>query len=97
METVSIMMICIPFFMPIVRMVGFDPVWFGIVITLLVEIALVTPPLGFNCFVLNQMVDDVELLDVFVGTTPFVVLALLSIAIITAVPGIVLWLPSTMF
>ena len=91
------LLLALPFVFPVAMQLGFHPVWFGVIITVLVEIALVTPPVGFNCYILKQIAGDVEISDIFLGTGPFVAMSLLLIAGFTAFPGVVLWLPEAMF
>jgi TRAP-type C4-dicarboxylate transport system permease large subunit len=79
---------------PIVVAMGFDPLWFGVVLVLLVEIGLVTPPVGLVLFVLKGMSPDVAFRDIALGVIPFIVLMLAFIALLYAFPGIVTWLPS---
>jgi TRAP-type C4-dicarboxylate transport system permease large subunit len=69
---------------------GYDPIWFGIVLTKTVEIGLITPPLGMNCFVASS-VSKIPLSQVFRGVTPFIGAELVTIAVLISVPQIVLW------
>jgi TRAP-type C4-dicarboxylate transport system permease large subunit len=71
-------------------------VWFGIIIVMVVELGLITPPIGMNVFVIKAIARDVPLEKVFSGVTPFVIAQILLIAILVAFPEIALWLPSTM-
>ena len=80
---------------PIIVAIGLDPLWFGVVLVLLVEIGLVTPPVGLVLFVLKGMSPNVELRDIIVGVTPFIFLMLGFIWLLYAFPEIVLWLPRT--
>lgn len=98
LDPIGMLLLSLPFVFPLITHLGFDPVWFGIVCVILVEIALVTPPVGFNCFILKQVAGDmVELKDVFMGTLPFVVLSLLLVALLVAFPQLVLWLPNLFY
>lgn len=98
LDPIGMLLLSLPFVFPLAMRLGFDPVWFGIICVLMVEIALVTPPVGFNCFILKQVAGDmVELKDVFMGTLPFVILSLVLVALLTAFPGLVLWLPNQLF
>lgn len=98
LDPIGMLLLSLPFVFPLAMRLGFDPVWFGIICVLMVEIALVTPPVGFNCFILKQVAGDmVELKDVFMGTLPFVILSLLLVAMLTVFPGLVLWLPNQFF
>ena len=94
METLSMMITTIPIIAPVMFKLGFDPVWFGIVIIILVETALITPPVGLNLFVVQNLRNRGSLNDVIVGSLPFV-LALFAILLMLAFfPGLALWLPS---
>jgi C4-dicarboxylate transporter, DctM subunit len=98
LDPIGMLLLALPFVFPLMMRLGFDPVWFGIVCVILVEIALVTPPVGFNCFILKQVAGDmVELKDVFMGTLPFVIMSLAVVALLVAFPGLALWLPSVFF
>jgi TRAP-type C4-dicarboxylate transport system permease large subunit len=79
---------------PIVVAIGLDPLWFGVVLVLLVEIGLVTPPVGLVLFVLKGMSPDIAFRDITLGVIPFIVLMLAFIALLYVFPGIVTWLPS---
>lgn len=94
METFSMMLTTIGLVFPIVVSMGFDPVWFGILVTLLMEIALITPPIGVNLFVVQGVRSrGGNFKDVCLGAAPFVLVMLLLIALMIAFPDIALWLP----
>jgi TRAP-type C4-dicarboxylate transport system permease large subunit len=80
---------------PIIVAIGLDPLWFGVVLVLLVEIGLITPPVGMVLFVLKGMAPKIELRDIIVGVTPFIFLMLGFIWLLYVFPGIVTWLPKT--
>lgn len=96
MDPMSILVIVVPIFFPAVVAMGYDPIWFGIMLVINIEIAAITPPVGFNLFVLKSVVKDVEIGDVILGSLPFVVPLIFVIILITLFPQIVLWLPSLM-
>jgi TRAP-type C4-dicarboxylate transport system permease large subunit len=81
---------------PIVKALGYDPVWFGIIMVMVVELGLITPPIGMNVFVIKGITKDVPLETIFRGVTPFIIAQIVLIAILVAFPSIALWLPSTM-
>jgi len=81
---------------PVVMQLGFDPIWFGIIIVMTVELGLITPPIGMNVFVINTIARKVPLTTIFAGVTPFVVTDLIRLAIIILLPGLVLFLPNSM-
>ncbi len=98
METLSMMLTTIPIVFPIVAFMGFDPVWFGILITVLMEAALITPPIGLNLYVVHGLrTRGGKFNDVSVGATPFLVAMLLMIAALLAFPGIATWLPQKFY
>lgn len=95
MEQVSIMMLTVPVFMPVVVLFGYDTVWFGMLFLLVLEIGLVTPPLGLGLFVmLSVSPAKLTLMDVSRAALPYVACAMLMVAIIYAFPGVALYLPS---
>jgi C4-dicarboxylate transporter, DctM subunit len=96
MEELSMVLLTIPVFFPIVSALGFDPVWFGVLIVLVVQIGLISPPVGMNLFVLNSLLRGVGMSTIFRGTWPFVAALIVALAIVLAVPWLALWLPSFM-
>jgi len=97
MEELSMILLTIPVFFPlVVTHLGFDPVWFGILIVVVVEIGLISPPVGMNLFVLKTLIPEVSTGTVFRGVTPFVIADVIRLAILVAFPIISLWLPSMM-
>ena len=89
-------LLTIPIVFPIIKELGFDPVWFGIIVVMVVELGLITPPIGMNVFVIKGIAKDVPLETIFRGVMPFVVAQIVLIAILVVVPQLALWLPSTM-
>ena len=79
---------------PAVVALGYDPIWFGIIVVKMAELCLITPPIGLNCFVVGRSAPDIPVHDVFRGVTPFFVADFVTIAILIAFPEITLWLPS---
>jgi tripartite ATP-independent transporter DctM subunit len=96
MEELSMVLLTIPVFFPIVTGLGFDPVWFGILIITVVEIGMISPPVGLNLFVVNTLLKDVRLNTIFKGVWPFVIADILRLCILIAIPGLSLWLPQMM-
>jgi tripartite ATP-independent transporter DctM subunit len=96
MEPVSMMLVTLPIVFPLVTAAHFDPVWFGIVLVLLMEIGLLTPPIGMNLFVIKAIVPDAKLQDIVVGVLPFIAAMVLLLAALYAWPDIALWLPARM-
>jgi TRAP-type C4-dicarboxylate transport system permease large subunit len=93
METLSMLITTVPVVAPVMFALGFDPVWFGIIITLLVEIALITPPIGLNLFIVQHVRASGNIRDVMIGSLPFVAVLLLMIALLAVAPDVALRLP----
>jgi C4-dicarboxylate transporter DctM subunit len=96
MEELSMVLLTLPVFFPVIVHLGFDPVWFGIIIVCVVEIGLISPPVGMNMFVLKTLLPQVSTGTVFQGVLPFMWADVLRLAILVAFPIISLWLPSFM-
>jgi len=96
MEELSMVLLTIPVFFPVIVELGFDPVWFGILIVCVVEIGLISPPVGMNMFVLKTLLPEVPTGTVFRGVMPFMWADVVRLAILVAFPIISLWLPGMM-
>src|SRR3954447_17366895 len=96
LDSLAMILLTIPIVFPIIRTLGYDPVWFGIIIVMVVELGLITPPIGMNVFIIKGIARDVPLETIFRGVTPFIVAQIALIALLIAFPGLALWLPSTM-
>jgi len=95
-ESLSMLLLTVPIFFPLVTSLGFDPVWFGIIVVVVTEISLITPPVGLNVFVLKGVVGDVSTGTIFKGVTPFWVVDIIRLMILVAFPALVLFLPNSM-
>jgi len=95
-DTVAAMVITLPFVFPVVISLGYDPIWFGVISVMIIEIGMITPPIGINVFVLHGMAPGIPLGTIFRGITPFLIADLTRVAILTAFPAIALWLPKAM-
>lgn len=93
MESLSMILLTIPIFFPIVTQLGFDPVWFGIFAVMVTELSLITPPVGLNLFVIKSVIDDLSVGDMYRGVLPFVLADVVRILIIIAFPWLVMVLP----
>jgi C4-dicarboxylate transporter, DctM subunit len=93
MEELSMVLLTIPVFFPIVVQLGFDPVWFGVLIVLVVQIGLISPPVGMNLFVLKALLPQVGLKAIFRGVWPFVLALVLALALVLEFHSLALWLP----
>ena len=89
-------LLTIPLFFPIVTGLGFDPIWFGVLIVMIVQIGLISPPVGMNLFVLNALLPEVGLSRIFRGCWPFVLIMVCMLGFLIAFPQLSLWLPSLM-
>lgn len=96
LETMSMVMLTVPIFYPIVASLGFDLVWFGIIVVVAAEISLITPPLGLNIFMIKNVMPDVPLGTIIRGVTPFVMMDILRLLLLVFVPWIVLVIPNSM-
>ena len=96
MEELSMVLLTLPVFFPVVVHLGFDPIWFGIIIVCVVEIGLISPPVGMNLFVLKTLLPDVTTGTVFRGVMPFFWADVLRLAVLVVFPWLALWLPSLM-
>jgi C4-dicarboxylate transporter DctM subunit len=96
MEELTMVLLTIPLFFPIVTGLGFDPVWFGVLIVMIVQIGLISPPVGMNLFVLNALLPEVGLRQIFRGCWPFVLIMIAMLGLLIAFPQLSLWLPSLM-
>ena len=97
LDTLSMMLLTLPVTYPVMMFLGFDGVWFGVVMVLMAEIAMVTPPVGVLLYAMHGMMKgELSLGDILRGAVPFLVCMVIVVAVITAFPDIVLWLPSQM-
>ncbi|MBW1921566.1 MAG: TRAP transporter large permease [Deltaproteobacteria bacterium] len=96
LDTVSMLFLTLPIIFPVVKALGFSGIWFGILVTKLIEVSLITPPVGLNVYVIKGILPEVDIGTVFRGCIPFLVMDILTLAILFLFPQIVLWLPSTM-
>ena len=96
LDAAAITLITIPLLFPVIDSLGFDPVWFGIVFSLNMELALITPPVGINLFVIKGITGE-KMKDVILGAAPYAGIVAAVIALIMVFPGIATWLPDQMF
>lgn len=97
LDSIGMTLLTLPFVFPIIQHIGMDPILFGIIQVMLAEVGLVTPPVGLNCYVLNQLVPEVKLADIFVGVIPFISIVLLLAIFLMLCPEVALWLPKLAF
>jgi tripartite ATP-independent transporter DctM subunit len=98
LEGNSIIVLTTPIFAPAVTAIGMDLVWYGVILVLFIEIALLTPPVGMNCYIVAEVSKSfgIEIQEVFRGVVPFLIALLICVVLITFIPALALWLPSTM-
>jgi tripartite ATP-independent transporter DctM subunit len=97
MEELSMILILVPIFYPIIVKLGYDPVWFGIIVVVACEIGLIAPPIGMNLFVIRSVAPDVPMNTILSGMLPFLTVNLMRIVLLAAFPVITLWLPNLLF
>lgn len=93
MDAMSMIMLTIPFVFPLIVSLGFDPIWFGIVVVTVAELGLITPPIGMNLFVIQGVADNLSSATVIRGIGPFIVADIVRLALIVGLPSLTLWLP----
>jgi C4-dicarboxylate transporter DctM subunit len=96
LDAMAMIILMIPILFPVVMALGFDPIWFGVIIVMTVELGLITPPIGMNVFVINALARDVSLPTIYRGVLPFVATDIVRLGLLIAFPAIVMWLPNTM-
>lgn len=93
-EGLAMIFLTVPIFVPLVEAMGFDLIWFGIVLVMVVEISLITPPIGLNVFVIKSMMPNVPLAAIFKGIVPFFIADIARLMLVVFIPGLAIWLPN---
>jgi C4-dicarboxylate transporter, DctM subunit len=96
LDAMAMIILMVPIVFPVITQLGFDPIWFGVIIVMTVELGLITPPVGMNVFVINSITPGVSLPAIFRGVAPFVVVDVLRLLLLIAFPALVLFLPMSM-
>ena len=96
MDAIGMLLLTLPVFHPVIVGLGYDPIWFGIIVVKMAELCLITPPIGLNCFVVSSVRPDIKVQQVFKGCIPFFIADILTVAALIAFPQIVLFLPQTL-
>jgi C4-dicarboxylate transporter, DctM subunit len=97
LDTVSLLFLTLPIVFPVVKELGFSGIWFGILVTKMIEVSLITPPLGLNVYVIKGLMpDDIDLSTIFKGCLPFLIMDIITLIVLFLFPQITLWLPSKM-
>jgi tripartite ATP-independent transporter DctM subunit len=96
MDEMSMIILLVPIVFPVIVHLGFDPIWFGVIIVVACELGMICPPVGINVFVINSIVKDVKITTIYGGVLPFILTDIIRMALLVAFPMIALWLPMTM-
>lgn len=97
MEGYAMLVLTMPIFFPVITELGFDPIWFGVLVVLMLEMGLITPPVGMNVFIVKSVAPTVELAEIFRGVWPFLLAMAALVGVLIAVPDLALLLPNTMY
>lgn len=97
LDGLAMLVVTIPIYYPVILGLGFDPIWFGVIAVIVIEMGMITPPVGLNVFVVRGVAGDVSLATVFAGVLPFLLAMIVTLLLIIAIPGIALWIPNSMF
>ena len=96
MDALAIVILTVPIIFPVIKEMGFDPIWFGIIIVMTVELGLIHPPVGMNIFVIKSVLEDIKISTIFIGVIPFIITDLIRLVILVLFPALATWLPSHM-
>jgi TRAP-type C4-dicarboxylate transport system permease large subunit len=96
MDEMSMIILLVPIVFPVIKALGFDPIWFGVIIVVACELGMICPPVGINVFVINSIVKDVKITTIYGGVLPFILADIIRMALLVIFPMISLWLPMTM-
>jgi tripartite ATP-independent transporter DctM subunit len=97
MDSIPLVLLTVPIFLPIITELGFDPIWYGVLMVLASDQGLMTPPVGMNVYVVAGMVKDIPMMTIFKGTIPFVVAIFVAMVAVIAFPQLSLWLPNLIY
>nr|MBP6251280.1 TRAP transporter large permease subunit [Rubrivivax sp.] len=89
----AMILLTVPIVFPAMTQLGFDPVWFGVIVVMAVTFGMICPPVGMNVFVINSIAHDIPLTRIYAGTMPFIAVDIVRLVVLCAFPGIALWLP----
>ncbi len=96
MDAMAMIILTVPIIYPVIVALGFDPIWFGIIVVMVVELGLIHPPVGMNVFVIKSVIKDVSFNTIFRGVLPFIAMDLVRLLLLIAFPVLALWLPNQM-
>lgn len=97
LEAIGMILITVPVFLPLIKQFGYDPVWFGIILVIVVEVGLIHPPMGLNLFVIQAHAPDIRITSIYRGIVPFLLAPLILIILMFLFPSIALWLPKVLY
>jgi len=97
LEGIGMMLITVPVFLPLIRQYGYDPIWFSIIVVIVIEVGLIHPPVGMNLFVIQAQAPEIRITNIYRGTVPFLAAPLLMIILMFLFPQLALWLPQTLY
>ncbi len=97
LDVLAMIVLTVPIVFPTLIALGFDPIWFGVIVVLVMEMALITPPVGMNVFVIKGIAPDIPLQEIFLGVWPFLLAQVMTILLLVLFPQIALWLPNAMY
>jgi TRAP-type C4-dicarboxylate transport system permease large subunit len=97
LEGIGMVLITVPVFLPLVTQFGYDPVWFAIIVVIVVEVGLIHPPVGMNLFVIQAQAPDVRITSIYRGIVPFLAAPLVLIVLLFLFPRLALWLPEALY
>jgi TRAP-type C4-dicarboxylate transport system permease large subunit len=97
LEGIGLVLITVPVFLPVVVASGFDPIWFGVIVVIVVELGLIHPPVGMNLFVIQAQIPEMPILSIYKGTIPFLIAPIVLIALLMMMPQIALYLPRLLY
>jgi tripartite ATP-independent transporter DctM subunit len=96
MDAMAMVILTVPIVFPVIVALGFDPIWFGVIVVMTVELGLIHPPVGMNVFVIKSVIKDVDMSTIFIGVLPFVVTDLIRLVLLIIFPLLAIWLPQRM-
>jgi tripartite ATP-independent transporter DctM subunit len=97
LEGIGMVLITVPVFLPLVKQFGYDPIWFGVILVIVVEVGLIHPPVGMNLFVIQAQAPDIKITSIYRGIVPFLIAPPLLILLLFLFPEIALWLPAALY
>jgi tripartite ATP-independent transporter DctM subunit len=96
MDALAMIILTVPIIFPVIKQMGFDPIWFGVVVVMVVELGLIHPPVGMNIFVIKSVLEDVKISTIFYGVIPFIITDIIRLVLLVIFPVLATWLPSHM-